>query len=184
MRLLNVFKRMLLFFALKKLKKPPSKVAYLRRILVVSEIFHNTALQPKWHNSCSKMWPIEQLYIELGSQSNRATQTLTTVRATVIWIVKNCPKNLILSENISWASNHPSQIHFSVKKTCFFFIKLASFGLFYLMNYKKNLALSNFYSKRGAHHLKTYLSTVRATVVKQEPQMHIWAMGIRFFSSN
>ena len=48
------------------------------------------------------------------------------------------------------------------------------------MNYKKNLALSNFYSKRGAHHLKTYLSTVRATVVKQEPQMHIWAMGVRY----
>ena len=32
-----------IFFALKKLKKPPSKVAYLSRILVVSEIFHNTA---------------------------------------------------------------------------------------------------------------------------------------------
>ena len=34
--------------------------------MVVSEIFHNTAQQPKWQNSCTKMWPIEQLYIELG----------------------------------------------------------------------------------------------------------------------
>ena len=25
-----------------------------------------TAQQPKWQNSCSKMWSIEQLYIELG----------------------------------------------------------------------------------------------------------------------
>ena len=25
-----------------------------------------SAKQPKWQNSCSKMWPIEQLYIELG----------------------------------------------------------------------------------------------------------------------
>ena len=63
-------------FALKKFKKPPSKVAYLSRILVVSEIFHNTAQQPKWQNSCSKMWPIEQLYIELGSSAEVSSQTL------------------------------------------------------------------------------------------------------------
>ena len=25
-----------------------------------------SAQQPKWQNSCSKMWSIEQLYIELG----------------------------------------------------------------------------------------------------------------------
>ena len=25
------------------------------------------AQQPKWQISCSKMWPIEQLYIELGT---------------------------------------------------------------------------------------------------------------------
>ena len=67
MRLLKCFlKNFKFFLALKKLKKPPSKVAYLSRILVVSEIFHNTAQKPKWQNSCSKMWPIEQLYIELG----------------------------------------------------------------------------------------------------------------------
>ena len=66
-------KKFKFFFALKKLEKPPSKVAYLSRILVVSEIFHNTAQQPKWQNSCSKMWPIEQLYIELGVQSGKTT---------------------------------------------------------------------------------------------------------------
>ena len=60
---LKIFK---FFFALKKLKKPPSKVAHLSRILFVSEIFHNAAQQPKCQKSCSKMWPIEQLYIELG----------------------------------------------------------------------------------------------------------------------
>ena len=52
------------------MKKPPQKVAYLSRNSVVSEIFHFTAhsaaQQPKWQNSCSKMWSIEQLHIELG----------------------------------------------------------------------------------------------------------------------
>ena len=63
-------------FALKKLKKTASKVAYLSKILIVSEIFYNTAQQPKWQNSCSKMWPIEQLYIELGSSAEVSSQTL------------------------------------------------------------------------------------------------------------
>ena len=55
------------------MKKPPQKVTYLSRNSVVSEIFHllptvhcSAAQQPNWQNSCSKMWPIEQLYIELG----------------------------------------------------------------------------------------------------------------------
>ena len=47
----------------RNMKKPPQKVAYLSRNSVVSEIFF---FQPKWQISCSKMWPIEQLYIELG----------------------------------------------------------------------------------------------------------------------
>ena len=61
------------FFALKKLKKPPQKVAYLSRNSVVSEIFF---FQPKWQISCSKMWPIEQLYIELGFNAKPAIQIL------------------------------------------------------------------------------------------------------------
>ena len=41
MRLLKCFlKKLNFFFALKKLKKPPQKVAYLSRNSVVSEIFH------------------------------------------------------------------------------------------------------------------------------------------------
>ena len=51
------------FFALKKMKKPPQKVAYFSRNSVVSEI---SLLLPKWQKSWAKMWPIEQLYIELG----------------------------------------------------------------------------------------------------------------------
>ena len=48
------------------MKKTPQKVAYLSRNSVVLEIFH---LLPKWQNLCSQMWPIEQLYIELGSDT-------------------------------------------------------------------------------------------------------------------
>ena len=48
------------------MKKPPQKVAYLSRNSVVSEFFFLTAQQSKWQNSCSQMWSIEQLYIELG----------------------------------------------------------------------------------------------------------------------
>ena len=55
------------FFGHEIIKKPPQNVAYLSRILVISKIFHNIAQQPKWQNPCSKMWPIEQLYIELGT---------------------------------------------------------------------------------------------------------------------
>ena len=60
---------------------------------------------------------------------------------TVIPIVKKCPKNQILSENISLASIYSSQaidVHFCVKNSYFLiFIKLAIFVLVYLMNYKK-----------------------------------------------
>ena len=56
-------------------------------------------------------------------------------------MVKKCPKNQILSENISLASIYSSQaidVHFCVKNSYFLiFIKLAIFVLVYLMNYKK-----------------------------------------------
>ena len=67
MRLLKCFlKNLNFFFAFKKFEKNTLK----SRILVVSEIFYNTAQQPKRQNSFSKMWPIEQLYIELGFVSS------------------------------------------------------------------------------------------------------------------
>ena len=42
---------------------------------------------------------------------------------TVILMVENCPKNQILSENLSWASIYPSQVievHFYVQKDKYF----------------------------------------------------------------
>ena len=49
------------FFALKKLKKPPSKVAQNNS----NPLFAPYCLKrPKQKNSSSKMWPIEKLYIE------------------------------------------------------------------------------------------------------------------------
>ena len=51
------------------MKKPPSKVAQKNS----NPLFPLLPAQPKWpkqKNSCSKMWPIDQLYIELGSNPN------------------------------------------------------------------------------------------------------------------
>ena len=65
-----------------KKKKTHQKVAYLSRISVVSEISafsHITAQQPKWQNSCSQMWPIEQLYIELGYKPNNPSDIITVI---------------------------------------------------------------------------------------------------------
>ena len=47
----------------KKLKKPPSKVAQKNSNPIFS-------LRPKEKNSCSKMWLIDQLFIELGPTPN------------------------------------------------------------------------------------------------------------------
>ena len=61
------FKKFQFFFVHKKLKILPSKVAQNSS----NPLFSPTARasQPKWpkqKNSCSKMWPIDQLYIEVG----------------------------------------------------------------------------------------------------------------------
>ena len=51
------------------MKKQPQKVAYLAEIPSFKKFFTYcllTAQQPKWQNLCSKMWSLEQLYIELG----------------------------------------------------------------------------------------------------------------------
>ena len=68
MRLLKCFfkKNSNSFFAVKKVKKPPSKDAQKK---LKSTFFPLLPAQPKWpkqKNSRSKMWPIDQLYIELG----------------------------------------------------------------------------------------------------------------------
>ena len=58
-------------------------------------------------------------------------KTIWSVHRTVIPMVKNCPKNQILSENISWASIYPSQVievYLYVKNSYFLiFIKLVHF---------------------------------------------------------
>ena len=54
------------FFAHKKLKKPPSKVAQKYSFFFL----HYCPELPKWpkqKNSCSKMWLIDQLYIKLAT---------------------------------------------------------------------------------------------------------------------
>ena len=54
------------FFAHKKLKKPPSKVAQKNSNPLFSPYCLELPKRPKRKNSCSKMWLIDQLYIELG----------------------------------------------------------------------------------------------------------------------
>ena len=51
---------------LKTWKKTTSKSCLLKQKFSCFRDFSFTAQQPKWQNSCSRMWPIEQLYIELG----------------------------------------------------------------------------------------------------------------------
>ena len=67
---------------------------------------------------------------------------------TVIWIIRNCPKNQILSEKISWASIYPSQVievYFYVKNKYFFYFHQIS-KFWTVLPYelcKKNLTFSN-----------------------------------------
>jgi hypothetical protein len=53
------------FFAHKKLKKPPTKVAQKNKKSTFFPYYPELPKQPKQKNSCSKMWLIDQLYIEL-----------------------------------------------------------------------------------------------------------------------
>ena len=79
--------------------------------------------------------------------------------STVIWIVKNCPKNQILSENISWASICPSQVLFCVKNSYFFIIiKLASFGLFYQFANFQGIKFLNNHGQRYQIGLNFYVA--------------------------
>jgi len=62
-KLSTMFSKKNHFFALKKFKKTPSKVAQKNSnplfSLLPAQLKH-----PKQKNSCSKMWPIDQLYID------------------------------------------------------------------------------------------------------------------------
>ena len=59
-------KKSLFFFAHKKLKKPPSKVAQKNSNPLFFPYCPELPKRPKQKNLCSKMWPIDQLCIELG----------------------------------------------------------------------------------------------------------------------
>ena len=60
------FKKFQIFFALKKLKKPPSKVAHKNLNTLFFPYCPELPKRPKQKNSCSKLWLIDQLYIEMG----------------------------------------------------------------------------------------------------------------------
>ena len=48
------------------MKKPPSKVAQNNSNPLLFSLLPELPKRPKQKNSCSKMWPIDQLYMELG----------------------------------------------------------------------------------------------------------------------
>ena len=58
-------------FCLQKVEKTTPKSSILKQKFRRFRNFPFTAKQPKWQNSCFQMWPIEQLYIELGSNMNQ-----------------------------------------------------------------------------------------------------------------
>ena len=61
-------KKKLNFFAHKKLKKPPSNVAQKNSNPLFFPYCPELPKWPKQKNSCSKLWLIDQWYIELGPQ--------------------------------------------------------------------------------------------------------------------
>ena len=60
------FKNLRMFFCPQKVEKTTSKSCIFKQKFRRFRNFLFTAQQPKWQNLCSQMWPIEQLYIELG----------------------------------------------------------------------------------------------------------------------
>ena len=56
------FKKLRFFLTTKSWKNHPQKLLRIPQI----HFFSLLPKRPKQKNSCSKMWPIDQLYIELG----------------------------------------------------------------------------------------------------------------------
>jgi hypothetical protein len=54
------------FLCQQKIEKTTTKSCILKQKFRRFRKFSFTAQQPKWKDSCFQMWPIEQLYIELG----------------------------------------------------------------------------------------------------------------------
>ena len=101
------------------MKKPPQKVAYLSRNSVVSEI---SLLLPKWQKSWSKMWPIEQLYIELGYFIGISDKE---VRKTSLWVIDketwikgpSLPKQINVESFCATALNSTTVLFFALKSS-------------------------------------------------------------------
>ena len=73
MRLLkHIKKKFGKIFCHQKVEKTTPKSSILKQKFRCFRNFPFTAQQPKWQNSCSQMWPIEQLYIELGVEAGKA----------------------------------------------------------------------------------------------------------------
>jgi hypothetical protein len=54
------------FLCQQKIEKTTTKSCILKQKFRRFRNFLFTAQQPKWQSPCSQMWPVEQLYIELG----------------------------------------------------------------------------------------------------------------------
>ena len=81
-------KKLKSFLPSKKLKKPTSKVAQNNSNRLFFSLLPELPNQPKQKNSCSKMWPIDQLYIELGCKVVAVTLSKLNLGATLILINK------------------------------------------------------------------------------------------------
>ena len=90
----------------------------------------------------------------------------------MIPIVKNCPKNQILSENISWASIYPSQVievHFYVKNSYFLiFIKLVHFLAISPYELQENLTFNDQYYLFWPILLKFMVLHIRVTLLNKK----------------
>ena len=62
----TIFLNLKFYFAHKKLKNPPSKVAQKNSNPLFFPYCPELPKRPKQKNSCSKMWLIDHLYIKLG----------------------------------------------------------------------------------------------------------------------
>ena len=91
---------------------------------------------------------------------------------TVIPIVIHCPKNQILSANISWASIYPSQVievHFNVKNSYFLiFIKLVHFLTILPYELQENLTFNEQYYLFWPILIKFIVVHIRQTLLKEK----------------
>ena len=79
-----------------KVEKTTSKSCLPKQKFRRFRNFSFTAQQPKWQNSCSQMWPIEQLYIELGNKQQHNIVLVLKSQGTVTLFTKRNKSLLLL----------------------------------------------------------------------------------------